>query len=141
MSLSLEKFVLFEELGQEDRELLDDFLTVKTVPAGFQIFGCGDESSELLVVSSGDVGLRLEGREVGRLGPGDVLGGISLVAIGKRECEAIAEGEVEVMLLSRENYLRLRSDYPQIALALQESILRSVAETLRDVLREQVELS
>jgi CRP/FNR family cyclic AMP-dependent transcriptional regulator len=140
MSLPLEKLTLFEEVGEEDRVLLEDFLSARTIPPGFQIFGSGDEASELLVVSAGEVALRLQSQEIGRLGPGDMLGGISLVAIGKRECEAIAEGEAEILFLTRENYLRLRSDYPHIALLLQEGVLRNVAETLRSLLRDHTEL-
>jgi hypothetical protein len=56
--------------------------------------------------------------------------------IGKRECCALAETPVRLLTLSRESYLRLRLDLPQVALALQEGILRDLASVVRTWLPE-----
>jgi CRP-like cAMP-binding protein len=103
----------------------------RTLQSGDDVFRAGDEAEELLLLVDGHVRLEIKGVSMGRTGPGDVLGGASLVSIGNRECDAIAETPLALLVLSRESYLRLRSDAPQLALDLQEAILREFAGVVR----------
>ncbi len=134
MNETLSKAPMLEELGEAGREVLSEFLEARSYADGFLLFQQNQEASELLVVSQGNVGLRKGGELIASLGAGDCLGGVSLVVIGTRECEAFADGEVEVLALTRESYLRMRVDYPGVALDLLEGILRHVSLALRDVL-------
>ena len=130
----LSKAAMLDELGEAGREVLAEFLEKRSYADGFLLFQQKQEASELLVVSQGSVGLRKGGEVIASLGVGECLGGVSLVAIGTRECEAFADGEVEVLALTRESYLRLRADYPGVALDLFEGILRHLSSALRDIL-------
>ena len=38
-----------------------------------------------------------------------------------------------VLVLDREGYLRLRGDFPTVALALQEGVLREISTTAREI--------
>ena len=134
MNAVLSKVAVFEELGFAGRETLAEFLEPRTYEPGFLLFQQGTEAAELIVVAEGQVVLRQGGNEIARIDAGDCLGGLSLVVIGHRECEAAAEGRVEVLSLTRESYLRLRADYPSVALDLQEGILRHFGEALRELL-------
>ena len=136
MNETLSKAPMLEELGDAGREVLAEFLEERSYADGFLLFQQGQEASELLVVSQGRVGLRKGDEVIASLGVGDCLGGVSLVVIGTRECEAFADGEVEVLALSRESYLRVRADHPGVALDLLEGILRHVSLALRDILGE-----
>lgn len=136
MNETLSKLPMLEELGEAGREALAEFLEERSYADGFLLFQQNQEASELLMVSEGSVGLRKGGEVIASLGAGDCLGGVSLVVIGTRECEAFADGEVEVLVLTRESYLRLRVDYPGVALDLLEGILRHVSSALRDILGE-----
>jgi CRP-like cAMP-binding protein len=98
------------------------------------VFAAGEEAAELFLVEAGRVRIEAGGRAFGSLGAGEALGALSLVAIGARQCDAIAEGEVALLALSREAYLRLRGEAPSVALAVQESILRRFAGSVRAVL-------
>lgn len=136
MNETLSKAPMLDELGEAGRELLEEFLEERSYADGFLLFQQNEEASELLVVSRGRVGLRKGGEVIASLGAGDCLGGVSLVVIGTRECEAFADGEVEVLVLTRQSYLRLRADCPGVALDLLEGIVRHVSLALRDALGE-----
>ena len=130
----LSKVAVFEQLSAAGRETLVDFLEPRSYEPGFLLFQQGDEAAELIVIAEGQVVLRRGGDEIGRVDVGDCIGGVSLVAIGIRECEAAAEDRVEVLSLTRESYLRLRADHPSVALDLQEAILRQFGGALRELL-------
>jgi len=109
---TLSKAPMLDELGEAGRELLEEFLEERSYADGFLLFQQNEEASELLVVSRGRVGLRKGGEVIASLGAGDCLGGVSLVVIGTRECEAFAD------------------------LDLLEGIVRHVSLALRDALGE-----
>jgi CRP-like cAMP-binding protein len=132
----LSKFELLSELGEHGRELLCDFLRERHLRAGQGVFRAGDEAEELLLLVEGQVRLSAQGESLGLVRPGSAIGGASLVTIGNRECDAIAENPVVLLVLSRESYLRLRSDAPDVALALQEGILRDFAGVVRGAVCE-----
>ena len=46
---------------------------------------------------------------------------------------AVASGPVETLVLSREAYLRLRADYPAVALDLLEGVLNQVGSAAREL--------
>ncbi len=134
MTTPLKDFDILRDLSAEERENLQDFLEERSYDDRRAIFRRHDEAAELLLLTQGCIRLESDGEDLGELTPGSALGHASLVRIGQRACAAYAKGSVSVLKLSREAYLRLRGDYPQIALTLQEGILSSFAETVREVL-------
>lgn len=132
----LGKFELLKELSEEGRERLSEFLEEQRLDAGRTLFRTHDEAEEMFLVAEGQVRLDFGGAPIGLLGSGDVVGAASVVVIGKRECCAVAETPVRLLTLSRESYLRLRLDLPQVALALQEGVLRDLANVVRSWLPE-----
>ncbi len=132
--MRFEGFALFEDLGSRERECLRDYLEPRRFEPGQVVFSAGEEGAALFLVAEGRVRIEAGGRPFGALGAGETFGALSLVTIGARQCDAIAEDGVTVLTLSREAYLRLRGEAPAIALAVQESILRRFTGTVRAVL-------
>ena len=139
MSDPLAAFKLFDDLGAAEREQLESYLEERTHAAGDPVFTEKEESSEALLLLEGSVEVEARERTCGTLRAGSVLGGLSLVAIGSRECSAIALEEVRLYALTRESYLRMRAEAPALALLVQESILRSFAGAVRRVLSGMAE--
>ena len=131
MSDPLAKFELLQELSTEGREQLWQVLEERWLEAGQTLFNAQDEASEMWLLAEGQLRLEADGASIGVLGPGEVLGAASIVLIGRRECTAVSETPVRLLSLSRENYLRFRSDMPTVALALQEGILRELTRLVR----------
>ncbi len=136
MNEGLSKAELLSEMGEAGRARLEVFFEPRSYQDGFLLFQQGEEASELLVIVDGQVTLNKGKQEIASLTPGHCLGGMSLVLIGRRECEAVADGPVEVLVLTREAYLRLAADYPAVAVDLLEAILREIGATTRDVLAD-----
>jgi CRP-like cAMP-binding protein len=132
--VKLDEFALLQDLGDGERHRLEAYLEQRRLEPGQTVFRAGEEAAELYLVAQGRVRIDVGGRPFGALGAGDALGALSLVAIGARQCDAIAEDDVSLLALSREAYLRLRVDAPSLALAVQESILRRFTTSVRAVL-------
>lgn len=141
MSKPLADFALLEDLSHNDQLSLRGYLEEREHDDGETVCWERDESSEALMVLEGKLRIVSGGRSCGSLGSGEVLGALSLTSIGARECSAVAEGPVRLLALTREAYLRMRSDAPQLALGLQEGILRSLSDCVRDLLRKVAEES
>ncbi len=132
---ALEKFVALDELFAEERETLSEYLERIEVADGDPVFRENEESDALLFLVEGRVKLSRAGRLFGVLGAGEVLGGLGLVLIGRRQLEACAEGEVVALSLTRPGYVRLRLDEPAIALKLLEAVLSGFGGAVRSLIQ------
>ena len=136
MTSTLRGFPLLSELTDENRAALEGYLEAREYDAGSILFHSGEEADALYFALEGAVAIRADGQNLSELGPGEVLGALSLVSIGVRECDAVCATPTRVMSLTRESYLRLRDDLPGLALRLQEAVLRSFASLVRGVVAD-----
>jgi CRP-like cAMP-binding protein len=134
VSAALDGIELVQHWAQADRVTLLEFLEAREIEEGRALFRAGEESSDLYFLIDGTLRLEVAQRETGALGAGEVLGSMSLVGMGDHVCAALATRPSRVLVLSRESYLRLRGDYPAIALQLQEAIVARIATDLRKAL-------
>ncbi len=134
MNEQLGRFPLLTEFLDDDRHTLAEFLTERDLDAGTTLFRASEEAEELYFITRGSLAIRTDGQTVGELGGGEVLGALCLVSVGLRECDAVASETTHLLCLSRESYLRLRSDQPALALQLEEAILRSFSSLVRNLL-------
>jgi CRP-like cAMP-binding protein len=130
----LGKFVALDELLPEERETLAEYLEPLAFGDGEPLFRENEESDALLFLHQGRVKLSRAGRLLGVLGAGEVIGGLGLVLIGRRQLEACAEGDVVALALTRARYVRLRLDEPAIALKLLEGVFGGFAAAVRSMI-------
>jgi CRP-like cAMP-binding protein len=133
---SLDGFPLLSELTADERSALAACIEERELDGGSVLYRTGEEADALYFVVEGLVSIRADGLGATELGPGEVLGALSTVSIGKRECTVAGATSVRLLTLSREAYLRLRDDLPALALRLQEAILRSFSNLVRGVLED-----
>jgi CRP-like cAMP-binding protein len=130
----LDGFPLLSEMTAEERTALEACLEPRELDAGSVLFHGSEETDALYFVVEGAIAIRNEGQNVAELGAGEVLGALSLVCVGRRECEAAGATPAKLLSLTREGYVRLREDLPALALRLQEAILRSFSMLVRGVI-------
>jgi NTE family protein len=130
----LARFPLLAELIDSDRRTLAEFLTERELDSGSTLFRTNEEAEEMYFIVRGALAIKSDGQVVSELGAGEVLGALCLVSVGLRECDAVAIETSQLLCLSRESYLRLRSDQPTLALQLEEAILRSFSSLVRSIL-------
>lgn len=131
----LKRFALFAECSDEEREAIVELLEERVLRSGSPLYREGGEAEGLVLVAEG--ALRLESRRAGPLGrvtAGGSLGGAAIVAAGKREVTAIAEGRTRVWILERTAFRRLVEDSPRAACRVAEAVLAHLAGAVRDVL-------
>lgn len=120
---------------KDQRDLLAVLRPVR-VPAGQALFRAGDGSGPAYLILSGLVRVerRLEsGRVVllGRLGPGEFLGDMSLIDGGARSASALVEIDTEAMMLDVESWRRMRDEAHPVAMWLMMEVDRNVAGRVR----------
>lgn len=137
MSPRLKAFELLRDLSAADLEQLDELLEERDFDDESIIFCREEEAEELFLILEGGVRIELDGQTLGSLPPGEPLGAAGIMVIGKRQCDAIAQGPTRILALSREGYHRLRLDSPVAALALTEGIVRSLGGLARAALADR----
>ena len=136
MTQPLDGFPLLSELSTEERSALEYALEPRELDAGSTLYRAGEEADALYFVVEGAVAIKEAGQQLAELGPGEVLGAVAIMAIGKRECDVVGVTTTRLLSLSRESYQRLREDLPALSLRLQEAIVRSLSSLVRGVLED-----
>ena len=127
------KFPLLAPLADAEREAVADELEYLEIGPGAPLFREGEPADAALFIVAGRV--RVDARRVGvgaEIGPGEVLGMLSLVVDGPREASAQTLSHARVWRLSRAAFRRLVEAEPAAACRLLEGILREYAGAVRD---------
>jgi CRP-like cAMP-binding protein len=122
---------LFESLSKEDREDLLAKFQLREYPEGYEILREGERSDGLYVVLAGDIAAMgpEEPKVLGRLGPGDVFGEMSLLAGGDTTSASVqAETRSWVLELPGDVFRALADAHP----AVRESLEAIAVERARD---------
>ena len=123
---------LFAGLGPEQARVVLDSLTRIDVPRGDVLFHEGEPGDSLYVIHSGTVKLgrrSSDGREnlLAVLGPGELLGELSLFDPGLRTATATALTDAVVLQMGHDELTRWLATTPSVA----EHLLRTLARRLR----------
>lgn len=128
----LKKNLLFKGCTAEEFELLSGLFQERHVKPNTTIFSEKMPAEALYIVKSGKIRISVmegEGDEVGllELGPGDFFGEIALIQESSRAVTARAETAVEVLMLTRRDFLALLDLDPRIAAKVTLAIARLLA--------------
>lgn len=128
----LKVFSLFVEFDERSRIDLFELLEPLSLAAGESLFCEGDEADTLYLLCEGSIRIKSEGcGDLSLLCGGSALGVMSLMTIGARETHAVAEGDCELLTLSRAGFMRLAGDAPRTACRLAEAVVAELATELR----------
>ena len=117
---------LFANCSKKELGRLLSRVRTERVDAGHTLFVEGAPSSNLYVILAGTAIVRKKGRRVARVGPGDVVGELSVILGGPRNATVEAETPLEWLVLDQASLRAAIDELPGLGWAL----LRSVAERL-----------
>lgn len=125
------QFDLFQWLSPQAQEAFTHASRLRQIPDGSRIYSQAEPGNEMYRIVRGSVRLsvlRSDGREAlyQVLQPGDCFGATSLLDGAPRCHTTNANGEVELQLLRRDAYERLRSQHPSFSDGLVRLISRHV---------------
>lgn len=121
---------LFAGLDRQELARVEDLVLEATVPAGRVLMREGEAGREGFVVADGWARVTVGGREVGRVGPGGVLGEMALLDRRHvRSATVTASSTMTLLVLDPAAFDRLLLEHPRVT--------RQLAATLAARLREQ----
>ena len=107
---SLSKVSLFSSCSNKDLEKIAKAGDEVTVEAGATIVDQGQTGREAFVLLKGSATVRRNGKKVATLGPGSVVGELSLLDHGPRTASVVADTDCTMLVIS--------SGYPGVATRL-----------------------
>ena len=134
-----------EELSYEDARQVVAFMQPRLIEAGtvFVREGETEGNDHLLLVLDGDLSVENSSLQddddhlvVRLLGPGSLIGEIGLIDGGPRSASCVANTDLLVAVLSRDDFLRLLNEEPRVGARLLMAISKRMAETLRESTRK-----
>lgn len=140
---ALQRSPLFAQVGESSLKVLAEIAHLKEIPAGSPIFAENMVGDSMFVVCQGQVAITQKttqgDKELARLGPGEHLGELALLARGVRFVSAVAATACEVVEITRREYIEKAKEKPfaclKVALAVAGSVAAKAGES-RDALRE-----
>jgi CRP/FNR family transcriptional regulator, cyclic AMP receptor protein len=118
---------LFSAVSKGDLRAIVSAADEMDQPAGTVLVREGEFRSELFVITAGTATATMEGREVGRMGPGDFFGEIALLCGGPRTATVTAETDVSIMILAPGPFMGVLRAEPHLL----DEIMRALGERLR----------
>ncbi len=122
----LSKVPLFANCSKRELSRLLSLVRTENVDAGHTLFVEGAPSSNLYVILTGSAVVRKNGRRIARVGPGDVVGELSVILGGPRTATVEADTPIEWLVLDRSSLRQAIDEVP----GLGWNVLQSVAARL-----------
>jgi CRP/FNR family cyclic AMP-dependent transcriptional regulator len=100
-----------------------------TMTAGSLVVDQGQTGREAFVILDGDVSVKRNGRKVATLGPGAIVGELSLLDHGPRTATAVCETDCSLFVISQRHFLAVLDDVPTIG----HKLLSALAGRIREL--------
>lgn len=116
-----------------ERAILTRYLESVRFSAGAIILVQGADGLDMYFCLAGDARALRDGVEVGRHSQGDHFGELGLILGRSRAASIVARTDVHLARLTREEYVRLKTEQPLLAEKLLEGLLASLAVRLTEM--------
>jgi CRP-like cAMP-binding protein len=128
---ALAGLTLFSDLDQPQLEAVAHTLSAESFPAGQRILRQGFAGSGFFVILEGEVGVRVDGKDVARLGKGDFFGEISLLLGEPPVADVTAESPVKALQLAGPQLRDFLLDHPPVMYRMLQSVSRRLERANR----------
>lgn len=128
----LRKVSLFSSCSTKDLEKILKAGDSIVASAGQVIIDQGQTGREAFVIMSGTATVKRNGKKVATLGPGAVVGELSLLDHGPRTASVVCDDACELLVLQQRHFLAVLDDVP----ALSHKLLASLAARIREFDRQ-----
>ena len=131
---SLASLPLFAGLLREDLLAAASLWEARSLPAGETLWWHGDMAEELALVLSGSLRIRINGKAVGTVEAGEVVGEAAAWTRSSRTASVHAQTVASLAVLPSEQLPRLRAQHVAVYDCLLEHALSGLARRVRQVL-------
>ena len=123
---------LFASCSQKELRLIARAGTEVRMTAGTMIIDQGQTGREAFVVVNGTVTVKRNGRRIATLGPGAVVGELSLLDHGPRTATVICDTDCDLLVIDQRHFSGVISEVPSIARRLLENLAGIVRQLDRE---------
>ena len=103
-----------------------------TMTAGTLIIDQGQTGREAFVIIDGEVSVKRNNRKIADLGPGSVVGELSLLDHGPRTATAVCNTDCTLLVIDQRRFLAVIDDIPTIS----HKLMRTLAARIRELDRK-----
>lgn len=125
----LREVSVFRDIPENELFAVASIIEELDIPDGEVFMRQGELGRELFVVSEGHVLIKREGRVLAELGPGEVVGEMSVLDEQPRSADGVARGPVKVLRLRADALKRLFSSRASLAQGVVQVLSRRLRET------------
>lgn len=123
---------LFEHCSKKELGLIAGAADELDLPAGRTLITEGERGREFMVIVSGEVEVRKNGRKISTLGPGSFIGEMALLSKAPRSATVTTTTPVDLFVLTDRAFLGLLDKTPAIWLKVARALAERVeADTNR----------
>ena len=120
---------LFRACSKKELQKIAKASDELVLPAGREFATQDKAGREAFIIVSGTATVKRNNRKVATLGPGDVVGELSLLDRGPRTATVIADTEMDVLVLGPREFSALLDDVPSIT----HKLLKTLAAMVREL--------
>ena len=131
----LRRIPLFAGCTKKELERLARAGDEVDMKAGSLLADQGQTGREAFVILAGSVSVRRNGRKVATLGPGAIVGELSLLDHGPRTATVTCDTDCKVFVISQRHFLAVLDDVPTIGHKLMASLAGADPRARPSVLR------
>jgi CRP-like cAMP-binding protein len=124
----LRRLPLFGELDHHDLSTIAHHVREARADEGEVLFAEGSIPYEFLVIEEGTAEITREGRPLGTIGPGDVVGEIGLLRQQRRMATVRATSPLRAVAVAADDLAVIEAEMPEIARQLREIMRGRSAE-------------
>ena len=128
----LKKVALFSACNTKELQRIARSGTEIKVPEGYKLTDQGQLGNQAFVVMEGTVTVKRNGKKVAQLGPGTMVGELSLLDHGPRTATVTTDGDATVFVIDQRSFMAVLDDVP----ALSHKLLAALAGRIRDFDRQ-----
>ena len=123
---------LFADLGRKELESVGRLADTVDVPEGKVLMREGQSGAEMFVIASGSVVVERDGRELARLGPGEVVGEVALLSEGPRTATVTTTEPSTLFVLGHREFHTLLADSAEVRRCVFDELARRLRATETD---------
>src|SRR4051794_38435750 len=128
----LSRIPLFTGMNTRDLQKIARASDEIVVPGGHTLVDQGQAGREAFVIMDGSASVRRNGRKVATLGPGSVVGELSLLDHGPRTATVVADTDLRLLVIDQRHFSAVLEEVP----ALAHKLLAALAARVRELDRE-----
>jgi CRP-like cAMP-binding protein len=113
---------MFRHLSKSELERVAGWLQVYSIPEGDLLVREGASAHEFFMIEDGEAAVLEDGERIALLGPGDFFGEIGLLETGKRTASVVATTPMDVIVMYRPEFERMKTELPTVADQIQAAI-------------------